>query len=235
MGAGHGSRGLSYLQVILLILGFSLASLFIFLFGYAVGQEMALRHTLQSERLVRGTIAGKPATPAPTAAVDAEFYKSLQERAEKQIEAAEAKATPAAAIATATPPVAPTGTPAAARPTATPARTQTAKPTATPRKPTPTRPAQPTRASTPSTSTSIVGESRYSIQVISTRNAQEAIAVTLELRRQGYQAFTAQAPQNGETSYRVRVGRFASRDEAEAVARRLQQDPRFGGASIITQ
>ncbi|HYD50216.1 MAG TPA: SPOR domain-containing protein, partial [Terriglobales bacterium] len=60
-------------------------------------------------------------------------------------------------------------------------------------------------------------------------------SLTLELRRMGYQAFTAQTSQGGSVSYRVRVGRFASREEAEAVERRLKQDPRFSSAYVTAQ
>jgi cell division septation protein DedD len=59
--------------------------------------------------------------------------------------------------------------------------------------------------------------------------------MTLRLRAQGFAAYTVQAPLRGQTWYRVRVGRFANRDEARDVEARLRQTGEFKGAYVTSQ
>lgn len=226
-----GVRGLSSLQVVLLILGFLVASILIFVFGFALGQEMALRHSLQSDRVVRGTVAPRAANATPSPGVNPNFYKDMQEKAYQRAEQAGAPtvvpANPTNTLA-ATAAAAFTSTPAPPRPTAT--APAPPKPTATRRAPSPTAIRRPT-ASEEMRQEGV----RWSVQVGTTKNAQEAIAMTMELRRLGFQSFTAQSQVGSETWYRVRIGRFASRAEAEAIERRIRSDPRFSGAYVTSQ
>ncbi|HYD49840.1 MAG TPA: hypothetical protein VEB21_15895, partial [Terriglobales bacterium] len=129
---------MSYVQVVLLIFGFLGASVLIFLFGFAVGQDMALRQTQQSEQVTRAPVPPRqPTTPAvPGGGVDASFYKELQEKAEKRLAAT---AEPAAAETTAPVAAPPSATPTALKPTATRRKTEAPRPTAT-RRATPPRP-----------------------------------------------------------------------------------------------
>ena len=63
------------------------------------------------------------------------------------------------------------------------------------------------------------------MQVNATTNPQQATDLARALRGKGYDAYTVQAPMRGQTWYRVRVGRFPSRDKAkemEANSRRAR-------------
>lgn len=213
------NRGLGSVQVLMLMLGFLLASVLIFVFGYALGQEMALRHALQSDRVVRATAPPRPTYPPPSAGVSPGFYKEMQEKAFQRAGEQSETRVP---VATEPPP--------SASPTAPRAVPTAPRATATVRKPTPTMiPRLPTVGAVSEPGV------RWSIQVGATKDAQEAANLMLELRRQGFQAYTAQAQLGSEVSYRVRVGHFASRAEAEAVERTLRKDNRFGGAYVTSQ
>lgn len=66
-------------------------------------------------------------------------------------------------------------------------------------------------------------------------DSSEALGITLRLRALGFQAYTVQAPLRGQTWYRIRVGRFANRDEARAVEGKLRQTGEFKGAYVTSQ
>jgi cell division septation protein DedD len=55
----------------------------------------------------------------------------------------------------------------------------------------------------------------WSVQVNSFPDAKSAQELIDRLKNKGYNAFVTEANVNGKTWYRVRVGRFTSRDEAE--------------------
>ena len=61
------------------------------------------------------------------------------------------------------------------------------------------------------------------MQVGATTDQEQAAAIAARLRRQGYDAYTLESPVRGQTLYRVRVGRFASRDKALELEGRLKQ------------
>lgn len=64
-------------------------------------------------------------------------------------------------------------------------------------------------------------DSGWVIQVRSTTDRSQADTLTRALVVDGYQAFVVPAEIDGTTWYRVRVGRYRSRDDAETVERRL--------------
>jgi cell division septation protein DedD len=61
------------------------------------------------------------------------------------------------------------------------------------------------------------------VQVSATTDQEQAAAIAARLRRQGYDAYTLESPMRGQTLYRVRVGRFASRERAQEMEGRLKQ------------
>ena len=75
----------------------------------------------------------------------------------------------------------------------------------------------------------------WTVQVGATMDSREALDITLRLRAQGFAAYTVQAPLRGQTWFRVRVGRFASREEAREVEARLRQTGEFKGAYVTSQ
>ena len=54
----------------------------------------------------------------------------------------------------------------------------------------------------------------------------EAEAIAKRLNAKGYQAYVV-APAKGVSVYRVRVGKFSTRQEAQAAAARLQKEEQF--------
>jgi cell division septation protein DedD len=206
------SAGLGYGQVVMLVFGFAIASALIFLFGMWVGRDVAERRLVQEERVVRLPIPVRP-TPNEEAKreVDLAFYEKLKEKAqERQETAAATTPTPAPIIlvATVTPiPIAPTPT-AGRKPAAAPTPTARLKHS---------QPAQPVRE---------VGDewadAGWTVQVNATTNPQQARDMAHALKAKGYDAYTVQAPTRGQTWYRVRVGRFSSRDQAKDLEDRLR-------------
>jgi len=108
----------------------------------------------------------------------------------------------------------PVPTAAATRPPSTP----TAAPTATPtRVPTPA----PTRAAAPAAQGTVF------VQVYSSTNGARAREIAGELRKAGFPVVLAEAPAGGGTTYRVRVGPYPSRDQAEQAASKLRKQHRL--------
>jgi len=65
----------------------------------------------------------------------------------------------------------------------------------------------------------------WSVQVSATRDPRTADTVLRRLRSKGYDAFVLKVRRRGETFYRVRVGHYASLDDAQHVVSRLRREP----------
>jgi len=224
--ARRGSAGMGYGQAFLLAFGFLVASVLIFLFGMWVGRDLTERR-LTEEPVVRMTVPARPTAGGPTEGVGREFYDGLKTRAYQQLQ------TP-----TAEPPPVPSAT--AALPTAASTSTKTMPTRALPTSarpavnPTPPRPAASPKAAPTTDGESFQGQ-MWTVQVGATMDSREALDITLRLRAQGFAAYTVQAPLRGQTWFRVRVGRFASREEAREVEARLRQTGEFKGAYVTSQ
>jgi cell division septation protein DedD len=233
----RGQAGMGYGQAFLLVFGFLIASVIIFLFGMWVGRDLT-ESRLSEEPVVQLPVPSRPtpggAAGAAAEGVGQEFYADLKKKAYEQLR------TPAAATVSPTHESlrlpTPTGqlardTPTQALPT--PTRTLPAL------RPTQPAPPPPTRAAAPAPPTAAPREAGaggpWTVQVGATMDSNEALAITLRLRGLGFEAYTVQAPLRGQTWYRIRVGRFASRDEARAVEGRLRQTGEFKGAYVTSQ
>jgi cell division septation protein DedD len=95
--------------------------------------------------------------------------------------------------------------------TAPPAKTAAATPT--------------TKADPPATSAEPSGPG-FAIQVAAVREAGEADAMVKRLAAKGYSAYVFR-PAKSDGIYRVRVGKFKDRREADTVAARLQKEEQF--------
>jgi cell division septation protein DedD len=69
------------------------------------------------------------------------------------------------------------------------------------------------------------GKGDWSVQVSATRDPRTADAILRRLKTKGYEAFVLKVRRRGETFYRVRVGHFASLEEAQQVVSRLRREP----------
>jgi septal ring-binding cell division protein DamX len=139
------------------------------------------------------TAAATPAAPAPDPA---------QERRERR--KARAAAAAAAAAAQQAPPEAPP--PAASAPPAPPKPVKTAK-----------------AGKTAKGSTATVPKGSYVIQVFSSADQAQAERIRAKLVAGGQKAFLSPIDRGGRTMYRVRVGPFKSRDEAQKVSEKVRK------------
>jgi cell division septation protein DedD len=67
----------------------------------------------------------------------------------------------------------------------------------------------------------------FVVQVHAARQRAEATAMAKRLATKGYSAFVTTSGNGAARMYRVRVGKFAQRREAEAVSRRLEAEEQF--------
>lgn len=100
----------------------------------------------------------------------------------------------------------------------------------------PTPPAKPKSAPPPKPAPrTVVQKGRFSIQVAAVQNAQSAEQLAAKLRKQGYRAYRLRSEVAGKgVWYRVRVGAFEDRGEANRVLAKLKAD-NFNGMVISTQ
>ena len=232
--ARWGQAGLGYGQAFLLVFGFLIASIVIFLFGMWVGRDLT-GGGLAEEPVVRLPVPSKPTPGAAAEGVEKEFYADLKKKAYEQLR------TPAAPAGPTMSPTheslrLPTPTGQAARETATQASLPTATRTLPVARPTQAAPPASTRAPAPTAAPREgAAGGAWTVQVGATMDSNEALAITLRLRGLGFEAYTVQAPLRGQTWYRIRVGRFASREDARAVESKLRQTGEFKGAYVTSQ
>ncbi len=206
-------------QVITLILAFLLASVMIFVFGISVGRDLAEQKQRRERPVVRKKVE-------PAAAADA----TAEEPTRRPVVEA-----PVAPRPTRPRLIRPTSTRAAA-PTAvhtplrrsSPTRTRTPKPTRTAtvrrRRPTDTVPAAAPAPTARRADARPQSNALWSVQATATNDQVQALVLARGLREKGYEAFTAQANVAGVTWYRVQVGKFSSREEADAMAAKLRRE-----------
>ncbi len=238
-------------QLVFLFMAVTVVSVVIFLCGVLVGRE--IRAASPGDAIAELTGSALPSAPdpgtagpvtsggAPATANEPLTYPDRLARSEpvpeklreggappptptpapSSAEAPRAKADPPAAANPAPTPTAPAPTTPA--PAGTSSTSTTAKPT-----PTPTPPPAP-RPSTP-TATSVSNEpagAGFAIQVAALQERNEAETIVQRLSGKGYSAYVVAPSPGTPTIYRVRVGKFKERREADAVAARLQKEEQF--------
>jgi cell division septation protein DedD len=155
--------------------------------------------------------------PPPVPAEDLTYTKRLEENNKKET----LKASAARAPATVPPPPAQTVEPRADTPAAA---VPTPKPVATAKSKEPEVPAPPVAASSSPAPSRGDG---YAIQVAALRESGEADTIAKRLVNKGYDAYVLTPPGGTPNVYRVRVGSFKTRRDAEVVASKLQQEEQF--------
>lgn len=209
--------------------GFVCVTVFVFGLGVWVGRELGGRPaTPSATQIVASAAPTRPADDEIPRPVTRDFYNDHRKAIERGLagepssEAMQAEESAPAAPATAT-----TATPTATRrldPTATQTRVQTPtmRPPATP---TLRAPATPTAVTTARAATG-----RWVVYVAETTSEQQAFALNGDLRQRGLTATTDEHRERGVRVFRIRIGPFATRDEATAQARRLQQTGKYPDA-----
>lgn len=230
---------LSGKQLVFLFMAATVVSVVIFLCGVLVGRNVRAERTVAAADATSAatepplpTPAAPAATPAgsdPTAAApppnadDLSYFKRLEEskpiKEDLKPKPAPEKTAPEKPVpqkAAAAP--APAPPPAAA---ARPASAQNMERTPAAEKPIPAAKAPP--AAAPAVP-AVDGE--FTVQIAALNARAEADSIAKRLTSKGYQAYVV-PPGNGAVMYRVRVGRFKTRRDAEPVAARLQKEEQF--------
>ena len=206
-------------QLVFLFMAATVVSVVIFLCGVLVGRGVRAERATMADASAAAAAEPVPqqpeATPsrppagsdptaaaAPPPAADDLSYFSRLEKKNTPAERLKAPEPAAAAKAAAPPPAAPAPAPAE-------------KPVANSR----------SAAERPA-SAEPAGQG-YAVQIAALNVRSEADAIAKRLTSKGYAAYVV-TPQNGSPSvFRVRVGKFGTRREAESVAARLQKEEQF--------
>jgi cell division septation protein DedD len=219
-------------QLVFLFMAATVVSVVIFLCGVLVGRGVRAERSASLSDATTPTIEPAPqtapatTTPAasdPTAAAppptvdDLSYFNRLGKQAQPadDLKPASAGANPPASAAAKAPA---TARQASAAPTPAPA------PAPPPPAPKP-QPASAAVANPPAASAG--GADGYVIQVAAMREHGDADAMARRLSAKGYSAFVMAPGAATPTMYRVRVGKFKTKREAEAVASRLQTEEQF--------
>ena len=224
-------------QLVFLFMAATVVSVVIFLCGVLVGRGVRTERTPTSAETSAAAVIAEttpqpqpaPATPAvpagsdptnatPPPAVDDNL--SYFDRLEKANPTEDLKS-------------APTPTPATERPVEAPARLAraTPPPAAVP-KPAAVAPAPKENAvaaaAAPATAPAPApAGDGYAIQVAALREMGEADTIAKRLVSKGYLAYVLTPPDGRPNVYRVRIGTFKTRREAEAIASKLQKEEQF--------
>ncbi len=226
-------------QLVFLFMAATVVSVVIFLCGVLVGRGVKTERTppVQTDNGVLEAPAPPPsAAPAQTASTDLNsanpppvppedlwYTKRLEENNKR--ETLKAPAPTQRAPATVQPQTAQTVQP---RVEAPPAAVPTPKPVATAKSKESEVPAPPAPA--PAAASSSPAPSRgdgYAIQVAALRESGEADTIAKRLVNKGYDAYVLTPPGGTPNVYRVRVGSFKTRRDAEVIASKLQQEEQF--------
>jgi len=209
--AREGAPGLSLGQLVTLTLGFLVASVLIFAFGWWVGYDVAQRRLALEQQVVRlpaalPTIPG-PATPSPTLLPTVvELLPTVTATAIAQ------SASPTATVAVSTATAAPTPTRSAIR-----------------------LPGAETPISLPTAASQEVPVRGWTVQAAATTDPVQAVVLARRLREKGYDAYTATTQIRDVMWYRVRVGRFRDRTEAKVAEIKLKEEEGLEAAFVTPQ
>jgi cell division septation protein DedD len=115
----------------------------------------------------------------------------------------------------------------AVEPAARTARATPPPPAAVPKPATPAPKNEPVTAAAAAPAAPAPAGDGYAIQVAALREAGEADTIAKRLVSKGYGAYVLTPPDGRPNVYRVRVGTFKTRREAEAIASKLQKEEQF--------
>jgi cell division septation protein DedD len=79
------------------------------------------------------------------------------------------------------------------------------------------------------------GGHNWSVQVNATKDEPTANQLVRRLQERGYNAYIVHVNLQGETWYRVRVGRFPTMEAATAVVVRLKNEERYARAFLVNE
>lgn len=209
--AARRKAGLSIGQSLTLAFGFLLGSVIIFAFGIWVGRDLAQQRQRQERPVVFKPI-DKTAVPTGAAAKADAPSSTPEVVVGVQTGDAQPDERPTRPrLAAFTPEVPPMSPP-------TPTATRRLPPTATPALPISTVVAQPRQPVAPP------GGAVWTVQATATNDQVQAVVTARGLRAKGFDAYTVQADVGGVPWYRIQVGKFADKQEADRIAARLRRE-----------
>jgi hypothetical protein len=213
---------LSGKQLVFLFMATTIVAVVIFLCGVQVGRGVKIQRTTDAADAVAAPAPvpsarttpspatatepppSEPPPPAKETAEDLSYAKRLQSEVPLNDKVKARAETPVPAPAPAPAPVAKTDAPA----------------------PTHSAPAKETAAKTASASTG-ARPGVWVVQVHALKDKEAATALAQRLSGKGYPAFVLSPSPGAPSIYRVQVGRFNDRREAEQVARRLEKEEQY--------
>ena len=222
-------------QLVFLFMAATVVSVVIFLCGVLVGRGVRANQVASAESSTAAVGETSPqqpssppqpapagsdptaAAPPPAPADDLTYFNRLEKKnapAETLKPAPErsvANARPAPPVTTAPPPA-----PAAAPPPAAPPAAVA---------PAPSEPPAPKPA--PGPARAEPGGQGFAVQIAALNVRSEADAIAKRLSSKGYAAYVLSPADGTPSVYRVRVGKFPTRREAETMAARLQKEEQF--------
>lgn len=229
---GRENFRFSTVELSALALSFTVTSALVFLLGFYVGRRVAAEHAPVAANVARVPVGAAPteAQRRPSASEPAPAPASAPAVAQPGARAA----APTASPQTASQPAKPATAPAQGATALTPAAKVSAGAPATQPPPAPSqdqaqsagRAAAP--PSTPRAAASAVPQAApgaaYTVQVLATRNRNDADALTSQLKKKGYGAYLVQVNDAGGAWYRVRIGHFDNSEAARRIAERASRE-----------
>jgi cell division septation protein DedD len=215
-----------FMAVIVILVG-------VFLMGLQVGRGVLMARGAPGAETTAGATEAEPPPPpasaSPGSSTSPATAKEKLSYAERLGAPEPPKETlkPETAAPPATPPTPKSDAPVPAPTTATPPATKSALPatkSAPPAKNAAVTP--PPKTAEPAASSAEPGGPGFAIQVAAVREVGEADAMVKRLAAKGYSAYVFR-PAKSDGIYRVRVGKFKDRREADTVAARLQKEEQF--------
>lgn len=229
--AKQGGAGLSLWDRLVLLVAWAVTCGLVYLLGFYVGKGTQERRLGLEERIVRLPVTAPPpaAGQRPATGSDLTFYDTLVsgQKAENRADAPPAR--PAAPLAT------------EPRAASSPQLAVGPPPTAPPRPAGPVRPAPPVvvpaappaspeaakvavrPVAPPTTAPPPAAAGGWTVVADLTRSRDEAEALQRQLRGHGYDAAVVRVTRDGDTWYRVRVGRFGTSAQADEMRQRLRE------------
>ena len=238
-------------QLVFLFMAVTVVSVVIFLCGVLVGRGVRTERTglvadaalglATTPELPRSQPAPVPAGSDPTAAApppsgeDLSYFNRLEKKttAAEQLKLVVEKGTPPSSAATAAKPSSPPPVvqkiakpdkPEKPVPTPEPARAVAAPPAASSSPAAESKPVATVSADAPSAEPAGQG---FALQITALKEPAEADAIARRLSAKGYAAYVLKPAAGTPSVYRVRVGKFKTRREAEAIATKLHKEEQF--------
>lgn len=209
-----------FMAVIVILVG-------VFLMGLQVGRGVLMARGAPGAENTVGTTEAEPPPPPASASPGSSTSPATAKEKLSYAERLGASEPPKETLKPEAAPPSPKSDAPAPAPAAAPPPAKTAPPAkTTAATPTKNAAATPATKSEPAATSGEPSGPGFAIQVAAVREAGEADAMVKRLAAKGYSAYVFR-PAKSDGIYRVRVGKFKDRREADTVAARLQKEEQF--------